>query len=176
MPAATPLSHPVEPLQWRVQPDNQSPSFVEIWLPHSQGAQPLPKVEVRVTTPDGTTSPWIDPAPIELALDYQRALLHDLRRPVSDGQSPAHSARDGAYRRAGCRAADRAVGNLADRSEEQRTRDQRDAWVHGATRLPATRCSGASRGSTIRDMRASTSPAHPKKMTSVPARSSAAAR
>jgi hypothetical protein len=61
MAAATPLSHPVEPLQWRVQPDNQSPSFVEIWLPHSQGAQPLPKVEVRVTTPDGTTSPWIGP-------------------------------------------------------------------------------------------------------------------
>jgi hypothetical protein len=59
--AATPLSHPVEALQLRVQPDNQSASFVEIWLPHSLGAQPLPQVEVRVTMPDGTTSPWIGP-------------------------------------------------------------------------------------------------------------------
>lgn len=61
MPAAKPLLHPVERLQWRVQPDDQSASFVEIWLPHSQGAQPLPQVEVRVTLPDGTMSPWIGP-------------------------------------------------------------------------------------------------------------------
>lgn len=61
LPAATPLLHAVEPLQWRVQPDNQSASFVEVWLPHSQGAQPLPQVEVRVTTPDGATSPWVGP-------------------------------------------------------------------------------------------------------------------
>jgi hypothetical protein len=61
MAAAQPLVRPVEALQWRVQPDDQSASFVEIWLPHSQGAQPLPQVEVRVTTPTGVTSPWIAP-------------------------------------------------------------------------------------------------------------------
>jgi hypothetical protein len=47
-----------------VQPDDQSASFVEIWLPHSQGAQPLPQVEVRITTPDGATSPWIGPGAV----------------------------------------------------------------------------------------------------------------
>ncbi len=61
MAAAQPLAHPVELLQWRVQPDDQSASFLEIWLPHSQGAQPLPQVEVRITTPTGATSPWIGP-------------------------------------------------------------------------------------------------------------------
>ena len=61
MPAAQPLNHPIETLHWRVQPDDQSASFLEIWLPHTQGAQPVPQVEVRVTTPDGTISPWIGP-------------------------------------------------------------------------------------------------------------------
>ena len=61
MAAAQPLFHPVEPLQWRVQPDDQSASFVEIWLPHSQTGQALPQVEVRITTPDGAMSPWIGP-------------------------------------------------------------------------------------------------------------------
>jgi hypothetical protein len=132
MPAAKPLLHPIKSLQWRVQPDNQSASFAEIWLPHSQGAQPLPQVEVRVTSRTARQAHGSDPAPIELALDYQRALLHDLRRPVSGGQPSAHSARDGADRGVECRAADRAVGDLAYRSEEQRTRDQ--GRCVGATR------------------------------------------
>ncbi|HKW80638.1 MAG TPA: hypothetical protein VJQ49_06495 [Casimicrobiaceae bacterium] len=59
MPAAPPPR--VETLRWRVQPDDQSPSFAEIWLPHSGGAQPLPQVELRITTPTGVTSPWIGP-------------------------------------------------------------------------------------------------------------------
>jgi hypothetical protein len=61
MAAAQPLFRPVERLQWRVQPDDQSASFVEIWLPHSQGAQPLPQIDVRNTAPTGATSPWIGP-------------------------------------------------------------------------------------------------------------------
>jgi hypothetical protein len=56
-----PLRPAVQHLEWRVQPDDQSPSFAEIWLPHSLGSQPLPQVEVRITTPAGDTSPWIGP-------------------------------------------------------------------------------------------------------------------
>jgi hypothetical protein len=59
MPAKTPLSTLIETLQWRVQPDDQSVSFMEIWLPHS--APPPPQVEVRITTPSGVRSPWIVP-------------------------------------------------------------------------------------------------------------------
>lgn len=59
--AATPSRRPVKTLEWRVQPDDQSASFVEIWLPHSTATQAVPKVEVRITTPGGAVSPWIAP-------------------------------------------------------------------------------------------------------------------
>jgi hypothetical protein len=52
-------------LKWRVQPDNRAESLMEIWLQHSKKAQKLAEVKIRVTTPDGTVSPWIgrgDPA------------------------------------------------------------------------------------------------------------------
>ena len=115
MAAAKPLSHPVEPLQWRVQPDDQSASFVEIWLPHSQGAQPVPQVEVR-GHPAGRHDGSLDRTGRRLvvALGGQRSLLHDLRRSGSGGQPPAHSAWDGAHRGTEYHAADRAVGDLAD--------------------------------------------------------------
>jgi hypothetical protein len=50
-----------EPLSWRVQPDNLSPSLMEIWLPHSAPAQPLPQVEFSIAAPGGPDSPWIGP-------------------------------------------------------------------------------------------------------------------
>jgi hypothetical protein len=41
-------------LTWRVQPDDATPSFMEIWLP-AQAAHP--KVELTITTPTGIVSP-----------------------------------------------------------------------------------------------------------------------
>jgi len=42
-------------LQWRVLPDDLTPSFVEIWLPDQNGKSPA--CEVLVTTPTGDVSP-----------------------------------------------------------------------------------------------------------------------
>jgi hypothetical protein len=47
----------IHSLQWRVQPNDESASFMRIWLPR----HPSPAVEVRITTPEGTASPWIGP-------------------------------------------------------------------------------------------------------------------
>jgi hypothetical protein len=58
---AQPPNVRIEPLRWRVQPDDQSLSIMEIWLPYSTPTQPVPKVEVRITTPGGAISPWIGP-------------------------------------------------------------------------------------------------------------------
>jgi hypothetical protein len=48
----------VRKTRWRVQPDNQSCSFMETWLPPAPATQPVPSVEIRVTTPTGVKSPW----------------------------------------------------------------------------------------------------------------------
>jgi len=47
----------IETLQWRVQPDNRSASFMEIWLPYSEAGESEAEVEVRITTPEGAVSP-----------------------------------------------------------------------------------------------------------------------
>lgn len=44
-------------LNWRILPDDLTPSFTQIWLPESQGGPAV--VSVRVTTPTGDTSPAI---------------------------------------------------------------------------------------------------------------------
>ena len=46
-------------LEWRVQPDDRSAKFMEIWLPPSQPRLADPEISVRITAPDGTQSPWI---------------------------------------------------------------------------------------------------------------------
>jgi hypothetical protein len=44
-------------LFWRVQPDDQSPSFVDIWMPHAGPAAPVPsRMTVTVIAPNGTAS------------------------------------------------------------------------------------------------------------------------
>lgn len=44
-------------LCWRVQPDDKTPSFLEIWLPH-QGARPpgSDRIRLSITTPDGVST------------------------------------------------------------------------------------------------------------------------
>jgi hypothetical protein len=61
MPRAAPRKAPIEILRWRVQPDNKACSFLEIWLPQFASDHTRPKVELRITTPTGQTSPWISP-------------------------------------------------------------------------------------------------------------------
>jgi hypothetical protein len=51
--AAAP-DYPVRELHWRVQPEDQSASFMEIWLPESAD------IAVRITPPAAPASPWID--------------------------------------------------------------------------------------------------------------------
>lgn len=56
LPAPPPRSR----LTWCVQPDDKTPSFMEIW---PQGPGPCP-ASVRVTTPTGIQSPWINPGEV----------------------------------------------------------------------------------------------------------------
>ena len=100
LPAAKPLSHPIEALQMagaaRRSVGELRRNLAAAFARRDNRCR---QVDVRVTTPDGTTSPWIGPGgQLELAFGRQRALLHDLRRPVSAGQPPAHPAGDGADR------------------------------------------------------------------------------
>jgi hypothetical protein len=60
LPAATSMPARIEHLRWRVQPDDRSGSFMQIWLPYAT-TQVAPTVEVRITTPSGQQSPWIVP-------------------------------------------------------------------------------------------------------------------
>ena len=49
--------HCVE-LPWRIQPDDRTPSYVEVWLPHRGRKFPSP-VELSVVTPGGLESPIV---------------------------------------------------------------------------------------------------------------------
>jgi hypothetical protein len=51
----------IEVLRWRIQPDDKSASFMEIWLPEAAADQTRPQIAVRLTTPRGETTPWIQP-------------------------------------------------------------------------------------------------------------------
>jgi hypothetical protein len=42
-----------------VQPEDATPSYVEIWLPHANAAR-QPRVRLRVHSPDGGASPWVN--------------------------------------------------------------------------------------------------------------------
>lgn len=50
---------PVE-LRMMALPDDKTASFVEMWLPYSAAAPPPNFVRVRVTSPDGDVSPWVN--------------------------------------------------------------------------------------------------------------------
>lgn len=45
-----------ETLHWQVMPGDETPTFVQLWLPKDSH-----QVEVKITSPDMTTSPWIKP-------------------------------------------------------------------------------------------------------------------
>jgi hypothetical protein len=61
-------------LHWRVQPDDKASSFMEIWLPESIASNMRPKVAVRITTPNGQHSHWIQPGG-----DWRWPSLNDVR-------------------------------------------------------------------------------------------------
>lgn len=46
-------------LYWRILPDDQTPSYLEIWLPKVADPGPHPKVKVKVKPPVGPESPWV---------------------------------------------------------------------------------------------------------------------
>lgn len=46
----------VEPLYWRVLPDDQTPSFLEIWLPHQSGTIAASRMKLTIKPPVGTES------------------------------------------------------------------------------------------------------------------------
>lgn len=46
-----------EELPWRVQPDDKTSSFVEVWLP--QAPHDAKQIEVQVVPPGGSASPWL---------------------------------------------------------------------------------------------------------------------
>lgn len=57
---------------WRILPDDRTPSFIEIWLPPPAHAGAKRRIRLRVTPPGGTPSPPLvegDTAAVELALD-----------------------------------------------------------------------------------------------------------
>jgi hypothetical protein len=46
-------------LSWRTQPDDQTPSFLDIWLP-PRSAAGSSRIKLKVKTPGGNTSPYIE--------------------------------------------------------------------------------------------------------------------
>ncbi len=46
-------------IEWRVQPDDTTPSHLQMWLPCPVAGRPTPRVQVRITDPLGNQSPWI---------------------------------------------------------------------------------------------------------------------
>jgi hypothetical protein len=61
MPGATAGDSPIQQLNWRIQPDDKANSFVEIWLPEFAVDGTRPRVDVRLTTPTGEVTPWVQP-------------------------------------------------------------------------------------------------------------------
>ena len=54
----------IRTLQWRVLPDDMTPSHIEVWLPRYTSAGTTPQVEIQVTTPSGDASPWVAPGAV----------------------------------------------------------------------------------------------------------------
>jgi len=49
-----------ESLTWRVQPEDQTPSYMQIWLPHANAAGVTSRVRLRVRPPGSPWSPWVN--------------------------------------------------------------------------------------------------------------------
>ena len=47
-------------LPWRLQPDDYTPSYMEIWLPNRPGGAPAARVRLRIRPPGAAWSPWIN--------------------------------------------------------------------------------------------------------------------
>ena len=46
-------------LPWRLQPEDYTPSYVEIWLPRRPAGQPGARVRLRIRPPGAAWSPWV---------------------------------------------------------------------------------------------------------------------
>jgi hypothetical protein len=51
-------SAPAKELQWRVQPDDRTESFLEIWYPDRDSGNGSAALEIRITTPTGDPTPF----------------------------------------------------------------------------------------------------------------------
>jgi hypothetical protein len=59
--AVIPLgAHASESLHWRVTPGDETPSFVQLWMP------PAGEIKLRITPPGQATGPWIGPGEAEV--------------------------------------------------------------------------------------------------------------
>lgn len=45
-------------LMWQVQPEDHTPSYTELWLPHANAGQPA-RIQVRLRPPGGAWGPWV---------------------------------------------------------------------------------------------------------------------
>jgi hypothetical protein len=55
-------SAPPKELRWRVQPDDRTESFLEIWYPDRDSSNGSSALEIRITTPTGDVTPFFDAA------------------------------------------------------------------------------------------------------------------
>jgi hypothetical protein len=71
-------------LYWRVQPDDRTPSFLEIWLPPRMGVVGPSRMELTITPPVGPASPVLgeDPlTPLVLNSDSGQVIAYVIYRP-----------------------------------------------------------------------------------------------
>lgn len=47
-------------LPWRIQPEDYTPSYLEIWLPHTAAGSPPARVRFRIRPPAGAWCPWVN--------------------------------------------------------------------------------------------------------------------
>lgn len=47
-------------LRWRVQPDDRTPSYMQMWLPHANAAGVTARVRLRIRPPGSAWSPWVN--------------------------------------------------------------------------------------------------------------------
>jgi hypothetical protein len=57
---AFPRAGATQNLRWRVQPDDQTPSYVEIWLPPRPAGKPRARLTLTVTAPNGRSKTLTD--------------------------------------------------------------------------------------------------------------------
>ena len=84
-----PPTQAIEPLRWRILPDDATGTFMEIWVRASNAAS-QPQVELRVTDPTGQSSGWLSKGQNYAGHDAQNRLQWTADNPaVAAGQDRA---------------------------------------------------------------------------------------